>query len=223
MTETGEAGTVELAEGLPIELKGKLEDTRMSAEERAEYCANSMRGMYNFTALRALMLTGGDWDKANEICEEVEKLMVGFVAAEFYTEHEPGDSAELATDRPLRSGGITEEFRATRDPRNAVMADIMVMMNSYPRAHFKITKWSPEEAAYDICGSCPRNDSLNTVHEVSQERGMPSPLEGYDLFRICAGGAKGYAMAMPAIDGAGIKGMCKGDDHCEFRYFVKER
>ena len=223
MADTVEAGTVELAEGLPPDLKGKLEGTRMSAEERAEYCANSMWGMYNFTALRALMLAGGDWDKANEICEEVEKLMVGFVANEFYTEHQPGDPAEFATDRPMGYGGITEEFRETRDPRNAVMADIMVMMNSYPRANFRITRWSPEEAAYDICGACPRNDSLNTVHEVSKERGMPSPLEGYDLFRICAGGAEGYTMAMPDIDGEGIKGMCKGDDHCEFRYFVKKR
>jgi hypothetical protein len=223
MAEEGAPGTVELSEGIPADVAEKLEATRMSAEERAEHCANGMWGMYNFTALRALMLAGGDWDKANEICEEVEKLMVGFVANELYTEHEPGGPAELATDRPLRYGGITEEFRQTRDARNAVTADIMVMMNSYPKASFRITSWSPEEAGYDICGACPRNDSLQTVHEVSRQRGMPSPLEGYDLFRICAGGAEGYTMAMPDVDGAGTKGMCKGDDHCEFRYFLKQR
>src|SRR5207245_8452245 len=75
MDDAHSPGTVELDEDVDPELKKKLEATRMSAEERFEYAANSMWGMYNFTALRALMLAGGDWDKANEICEEVEKIM----------------------------------------------------------------------------------------------------------------------------------------------------
>jgi hypothetical protein len=221
MAQDNPAGTVELDTGIDPTLKTKLEATRMSAEERAEYCANSMWGMYNFTALRALMLAGGDWDKANEICEQVEKIMVGFVANEFYQDHAAGDPAEYATDRPMAYGGITEEFRESRDARNAVMADIMVMQNSYPKASFRVTAWGPDEAAYHICGSCPRKDSLDTVAKVSTERGMPNLLEGYDLFRICAGGAEGYEIAMPGVGGEGLKGMCKGDDHCEFRYFQK--
>jgi hypothetical protein len=221
MDDTQSPGTVELVAGVDPELKKKLEATRMSAEDRFEYAANSMWGMYNFTALRALMLAGGDWDKANEICEEVEKIMVGFVANEFYNEHPLGDPAEIAMDRPMAAGGITDDFRATRDARNAVMADLVVMMNSYPKASFKITAFEPDEASYHICGGCPRKDSLDTVASVSKERGMPNLLEGYDLFRICAGGAEGYELAMPGVGGEGLKGMCKGDDHCEFRYFQK--
>jgi hypothetical protein len=216
-------GNVEVTEGVPADLKQKLEATRMSAEERATYAANSMWGMYNFTALRALMLAGGDWDKANEICEEVEKIMVGFVANEFYADHSPGDPTEFATDRPMRYGGITDEFRATRDARNAAMADFMVMMNSYPRANYRVTKWEAEEAVYEICDGCPRKDSLDIVAEVCERKGMPNLLEGYDLFRICAGGAEGYTMAMPDVRGEGLKGMCKGDDHCEFRYHLVEK
>src|SRR5438270_7061805 len=119
MADAQSPGTVELAEGVDAELKKKFEATRMSAEDRFEYAANSMWGMYNFTALRALILANGDWDKANQICEDVEKLMVGFVANEFYEQHPVGDPAEVSMDRPLGRGGIAVEFRATRDPRNA--------------------------------------------------------------------------------------------------------
>lgn len=214
-------GTVELGSGIPQDLKDKLEKTKMSAEERAEACANSMWGMYNFTALRALMLSGGDWEKANEVCIEVEKVLVGFTAMEMYADHPRGDPAEVALDRPLRYGGITEEFRATRDARNAATADFMVLMNTYPKAHYRVVEWGPREATYHICGECPRKATLDVVHEVSSRKGIPSPLEGYNLFAICAAGAEGYEMAMPGVKGEGLKGMCKGDDHCEFRYYME--
>src|SRR5260370_37070944 len=96
MDDAHTPGTVELVEGLDPELKKKFEATRMSAEQRVEYAANSMWGMYNFTALRALMLANGDWDKANEICEEVEEMMAGFGANEFCNERPPADPAEIA-------------------------------------------------------------------------------------------------------------------------------
>src|SRR5260370_17931436 len=125
MDDAHTPGTVELVEGIDPELKKKFEATRMSAEERFEDAANSMWGMYNFTALRALMLANGDWDKANEICEEVEKIMVGFVANEFYNEHPPGDPAEIAMDRPMAAGGITDDFPAPLDARHPVRADLL--------------------------------------------------------------------------------------------------
>jgi hypothetical protein len=95
-------------------------------------------------------------------------------------------------------------------------------MNSYPRANYRVTSWTADEATYEICDGCPRKDSLDIVAEVCARKGMPNMLEGYDLFRICAGGAEGYTMAMPEVRGEGLKGMCKGDDHCEFRYYRAE-
>ncbi len=215
------AGTIELDESVPQELKEKLEKTQLPAEDRARYCADSMWGMYNFTAIRALMLAAGGWDQVNETCMEVEKLLVGFTAAAFYEEHEAGSPADVAATQPMNRAEVVEEFRSTRDARNAVTVDIIVMMNSYPGANYRIVKWTPEEAAYHICDSCPRKESLEAVDELSRKRGIPNPLDGYDLFGICAAGADGYAMTMPDVLGEGRKGMCRGDDHCEFRYYLE--
>ncbi len=217
---TARVGTVELAEGVPPELAAKLEKTRMPAEHRAQYCGESMWGMYNFTAIRALVLADGDWERTNDICMEVEKLLTGFSAAAFYEEHETGSPGDVAMIQPMDRAGIAEEFRATADPRNAATVDIVVMMNSYPGASYQILEWTPEEAVYQICDSCPRKKSLDAVHDMSRTRGQPSPLEGYDLFGICAAGAEGYALAMPNVMGEAHKGMCRGDDCCEFRYYV---
>lgn len=215
-------GTVELDEGVPAELKAKLEKTRMPAEDRARYCGDSMWGMYNFTAIRALMLADGDWVRANDTCIQVEKLLTGFAAASFYEEHEEGSPADVAMTRPMSRAGIVDEFRSTSDARNAATADIIVMMNSYPGANFRVLHWTPEEAIYQICDSCPRKESLDAVDELSRGRGMPSPLDGYDLFGICAAGAEGYAMAMPNVRGEARQGMCRGDDRCEFRYYLHD-
>ncbi len=216
------AGTIELDEGVPQELKEKLEKTKMPAEDRAHSCGDSMWGMYNFTAIRALMLADGDWEQVNETCRQVEILLTGFSAAGFYEEHEAGSPADVAITRPMNRAGMVEEFRSTSDARNAATVDIIVMMNSYAGANFRIVKWTPEETIYHICDSCPRKESLDAVDEMSRRRGIPNPLDGYDLFSICAAGADGYAMAMPDVLGEGRKGMCKGDDHCEFRYYIEQ-
>ena len=215
-------GTVDLSDGVPRELKQKLEKTKMPAEDRARYCGDSMWGMYNFTAIRALMLADGDWARANETCIQVEKLLTGFSAAAFYEEHEAGSPADVAMTQPMTRAGIADDFRATSDARNAATADIIIMMNSYSRANYRVLKWTPEEAVYQICDACPRKDSLDAVTELSRKRGMPSPLDGYDLFSICAAGAEGYAMAMPGVLGEARHGMCRGDDVCEFRYYLEE-
>jgi hypothetical protein len=212
-------GSVELSPVIDPGIKASLEALKLTAEERAETSANSMWGMYNFTALRALILAGGDWEKANEICIEVEKMIVAFSALEAFNDHEPGDPAEVAFDRPLERSGLRGVFLANRDARNAAIADFMVLENTYPNATYEIVRWGPDDATYRICGRCPRKDSLDTVNDVSARRGMTSPLEGYDLFAICAGGAEGYERVLPGVKGEGLKGMCKGDGHCEFRYY----